>query len=60
LLHLVGYLYYWQMGFNSMFKGLNNKLYCITESSVKYIFGFALNYLQWKQFYKKVYSCVDL
>ena len=22
LLHLVGYLYYWQMGFNSLFKGL--------------------------------------
>jgi len=25
LLHLVGYLYYWQMGFNSVFKGLNLK-----------------------------------
>ena len=24
LLHLVGYLYYWQMGFNSVFKGLKN------------------------------------
>ena len=24
LLHLVSYLYYWQMGFNSVFKGLNN------------------------------------
>jgi len=23
LLYLVGYLYYWQMGFNSVFKGLN-------------------------------------
>jgi hypothetical protein len=22
-LHLVGYLYYWQMGFNSVFKGLS-------------------------------------
>ena len=22
LLHLVGYLFYWQMGFNSVFKGL--------------------------------------
>ena len=22
LLHLIGYLYYWQMGFNSVFKGL--------------------------------------
>ena len=22
LLHLVGYLYYWRMGFNSLFKGL--------------------------------------
>jgi len=24
LLHLVGYLYYWQMGFNSVFKGLTS------------------------------------
>ena len=24
LLHLVGYLYYWQMGFNSVFKGLKH------------------------------------
>jgi len=24
LLHLVGYLYYWQMGFNSVFKGLRD------------------------------------
>jgi hypothetical protein len=23
MLHLAGYLYYWQMGFNSVFKGLN-------------------------------------
>ena len=23
LLHLVGYLYYWQMEFNSVFQGLN-------------------------------------
>ena len=23
LLHLVGYLYYWQIGFNSVYKGLN-------------------------------------
>ena len=26
LLHLVGYLYYWQMGFNSVFKGLSRYL----------------------------------
>ena len=26
MLHLVGYLYYWQMGFNSVFKGLNAEL----------------------------------
>jgi hypothetical protein len=24
LLHLAGYLYYWQMGFNSVFKELRN------------------------------------
>jgi len=30
-LHLVGYLYYWQMGFNSVFKGLTCFIgtYCI-------------------------------
>ena len=27
LLHLVGYLYYWQMGFNSVFKGLMFRRY---------------------------------
>jgi len=27
-LHLVGYLYYWQMGFNSVFKGLRWNLMC--------------------------------
>ena len=26
LLHLVGYLYYWQMGFNSVFKGLRKEI----------------------------------
>jgi hypothetical protein len=25
-LHLVGYLYYWQMGFNSVFKGLSESV----------------------------------
>jgi len=25
LFHLVGYLYYWQMGFNSVFKGLSTR-----------------------------------
>jgi len=28
LLHLVGYLYYWQMGFNSVFKGLSTITKC--------------------------------
>ena len=27
LLHLVGYLYYWQMGFNSVFKGLSYEIF---------------------------------
>ena len=27
LLHLVGYLYYWQMGFNSVFKGLTSEVF---------------------------------
>ena len=26
MLHLVGYLYFWQMGFNSVFKGLTIRL----------------------------------
>jgi len=40
LLHLVGYLYYWQMGFNSVFKGLitvqqdmTYSVYCISVGS---------------------------
>jgi hypothetical protein len=34
LLHLVGYLYYWQMGFNSVFKRLNKGfLYLIHPST---------------------------
>jgi len=35
LLHLVGYLYYWQMGFNSVFKGL-------TKNKIKTLY-FSLN-----------------
>jgi len=32
LLHLVGYLYYWQMGFKSVFKGLASILtQCLKE-----------------------------
>ena len=26
-MHLVGYLYYWQMGFNSVFKGLTGHVH---------------------------------
>ena len=38
LLHLVGYLYYWQMGFNLVFKGLSTaKLYQI-ESQFNFFF----------------------
>ena len=44
LLHLVGYLYYWQMGFNSVFKGLwlvySEILYC------GMCFGCSMNLLQ--------------
>ena len=32
LLHLVGYLYYWQMGFNSVFKGLITPVHLKTDS----------------------------
>jgi len=35
LLHLVGYLYNWQMGFNSVFKGLNWIYYRWTTPHVK-------------------------
>jgi len=34
-LHLVGYLYYWQMGFNSVFKGLNRISIVISEKIYK-------------------------
>jgi hypothetical protein len=41
-LHLVGYIYYWQMGFNSVFKGLtsiqqqleNQTAYVVTNATV--------------------------
>jgi len=29
LLHLVGYLYYWQIGINSVFKGLKNGIHTL-------------------------------
>ena len=37
LLHLVGYLYYWKMGFNSVFKGLITKviLRCTVRKTLK-------------------------
>jgi hypothetical protein len=34
LLHLVGYLYYWQMGFNSVFKGLIETVRVVMEQCV--------------------------
>jgi len=34
LLHLVGYLYYWQMGFNSVFKGLKCTIMSLLHVSV--------------------------
>jgi hypothetical protein len=45
-LHLVGYLYYWQMGFNSVFKGLilSELVKCLTvtptnnEKQRKYLY----------------------
>jgi len=30
-LHLVGYLYYWQMGFNSVFKGLRRACFLVSH-----------------------------
>jgi len=33
LLHLVGYLYYWQMGFNSVFKGLSEYDHLVRSNS---------------------------
>ena len=38
LLHLVGYLYYWQMGFNSVFKGLM-RVDLTLEFNCPYFFG---------------------
>jgi len=50
LLQLVGYLCYWQMGFNSVFKGLNidNKnickvLKCITNTAFIYLRNLAFS-----------------
>jgi len=33
-LHLVGYLYYWQMGLNSVFKGLKRE--CLERTSLAF------------------------
>ena len=35
LLHLVGYLYYWQMGCNSVFKGLRLKGFSVKRRKYK-------------------------
>jgi hypothetical protein len=44
LLHLVGYLYYWQMGFNSVFKGLN--LFTILLLPMEYIKKRFISYIK--------------
>ena len=33
-MHLVGYLYYWQMGFNSVFKGLSLVRLCDSDFGI--------------------------
>jgi len=37
LLQLVGYLCYWQMGFNSVFKGLNLQTSVVCWASVNFM-----------------------
>ena len=36
LLHLVGYLYYWQMGFKSVFKGLSHVILRTDKNSERF------------------------
>jgi hypothetical protein len=38
-LHLVGYLYYWQMGFNSVFKGLITKYFMAHVKEKRFFCG---------------------
>jgi len=45
LLYLVGYLYYWQMGFNSVFKGLKDlSITKIIYRRIKYKYGTLTEY----------------
>ena len=37
MLHVVGYLYYWQMGFNSVFKGLSNTIRTQSKEQIKMV-----------------------
>jgi len=50
LLQLVGYLCYWQMGFNSVFKGLNVTI-IIKDDKFQLERTFSvINYRKWKGF----------
>jgi len=65
LLHLVGYLYNWQMGFNSVFKGLNFTLKQLRPVSVLQLhtiirerINSCLLKLQLLKYSTKVHRCV--
>ena len=61
LLHLVGYLCYWQMGFNSVFKGLNSRCYFSLLKSLEHIIFLEeqMASLKSSKFYRKlnVFAC---
>jgi len=46
LLQLVGYLCYWQMGFNSAFKGLIYAWYYMWSFKPTSAFSFLINYVE--------------
>ena len=57
-MHLVGYLYYWQMGFNSVFKGLKTQVTqhgnveCLHYYALS-VMDFGLSCIQYTQFLPK-------
>jgi hypothetical protein len=50
LLHLFGYLYYWQMGFNSVFKGLRKEELQRTINETFNALMLHLSYAPWKEY----------
>jgi len=58
LLQLVGYLCYWQMGFNSVFKGLIYVLLCVTALQKLLLLVIVICQLHERDFHMKSFVIV--